>query len=569
MPKLKTHRGAAKRFKKTATGKFKRAYAFKSHILTKKAPEESARAQRCASDKRVGESGRERRLQRARPRFVYGAEDHASCKEGTQEKNRRAKDPGAGQGLLRNASPSRTGWAKLQVEKSLAYRDRKAKKRVRGLWIVRINAAAREHEISYSKLMDGLKKAGNEINRKMLADIAVSDPAAFTQWSASQAGAEEPEPGSRAQQRVDAVEEPALRGGRRRGVSGRLRAPEGRLARPREGARARALRAARRLPPEAPLRRARQRGQDGSRGASIARLGATSEPERQAERRRRRGRDPAGAAHARGRAAPDHDRRRRDRGHLPALGFSIADGPEIENDFHNFEALNFPPGPPGARHAGHVLVDGRASLLRTHTSPVQIREMRRSKPPMRIVVPGRVYRNDEVDATHSPMFHQVEGLLVDRGTSRFGGPEGHARSCSRASSSARDRRSGLRPDVLPVRRARRPRSTCVHLLQGRRGCRRVQGLRLDRDHGRRAWSHPRGPRGRRLRPRAVHRLRVRPGHRARGDADATASTTCGCSSRATCASCGSSRDAMKVPSGVAARARRSPARRPTRPPSVS
>jgi large subunit ribosomal protein L20 len=73
--------------------------------------------------------------------------------------------------------------AKLAVEKSLvyAYRDRKAKKRdFRGLWIIRINAAARENEMSYSRLMDGLKKAGNEINRKMLADLAVSDPPAFT-----------------------------------------------------------------------------------------------------------------------------------------------------------------------------------------------------------------------------------------------------------------------------------------------------------------------------------------------------------------------------------------------------
>jgi large subunit ribosomal protein L20 len=74
--------------------------------------------------------------------------------------------------------------AKLQVEKSLvyAYRDRKAKKRdFRGLWIVRINAAARENEISYSRLMDGLKKAGSDINRKMLADLAVTDPGAFTE----------------------------------------------------------------------------------------------------------------------------------------------------------------------------------------------------------------------------------------------------------------------------------------------------------------------------------------------------------------------------------------------------
>jgi len=102
-------------------------------------------------------------------------------KWGPKRKNRRSKTLALAKGYYGTKSKSYR-MAKLQVEKSLvyAYRDRKAKKRdFRGLWIVRINAAAREHEISYSKLVDGLKKAGNEINRKMLADLAVSDPAAF------------------------------------------------------------------------------------------------------------------------------------------------------------------------------------------------------------------------------------------------------------------------------------------------------------------------------------------------------------------------------------------------------
>ena len=102
-------------------------------------------------------------------------------KRGPKRKNRRAKTLARAKGYYGTKSKSYR-MAKLQVEKSLlyAYRDRKAKKRdFRGLWIVRINAAAREHEISYSRLMDGLKKAGNEINRKMLADIAVRDPQAF------------------------------------------------------------------------------------------------------------------------------------------------------------------------------------------------------------------------------------------------------------------------------------------------------------------------------------------------------------------------------------------------------
>ncbi len=102
------------------------------------------------------------------------------------------------------------------------------------------------------------------------------------------------------------------------------------------------------------------------------------------------------------------------------MGYSIADGPEVENDFHNFEALNFPPEHPARDTQDTLLLDRKAVsplLLRTHTSPVQIREMRRHGAPLRILVPGRVYRKDEVDATHSPVFHQVEGLLVDKGIS--------------------------------------------------------------------------------------------------------------------------------------------------------
>ncbi len=102
------------------------------------------------------------------------------------------------------------------------------------------------------------------------------------------------------------------------------------------------------------------------------------------------------------------------------MGYSIADGPEVENDFHNFEALNFPPDHPARDTQDTLLIDRKAVsplLLRTHTSPVQIREMRQHGAPLRILVPGRVYRKDEVDATHSPVFHQVEGLVVDKGIS--------------------------------------------------------------------------------------------------------------------------------------------------------
>ena len=96
-------------------------------------------------------------------------------------------------------------------------------------------------------------------------------------------------------------------------------------------------------------------------------------------------------------------------------GFEVADGPEIEDDFHNFGALNIPPNHPArAMHDTFYLQRG---LLRTHTSPVQIRAMQSSKPPLALIAPGRCYRCDPLDPSHSPMFHQVEGLYVDRNVS--------------------------------------------------------------------------------------------------------------------------------------------------------
>jgi phenylalanyl-tRNA synthetase alpha chain len=96
-------------------------------------------------------------------------------------------------------------------------------------------------------------------------------------------------------------------------------------------------------------------------------------------------------------------------------GFEIADGPEIEDDFHNFEALNIPPNHPSrAMHDTFYLQHG---LLRTHTSPVQIRAMQGGKPPLALIAPGRCYRCDALDPSHSPMFHQVEGLFVDENVS--------------------------------------------------------------------------------------------------------------------------------------------------------
>ncbi|HEY3909068.1 MAG TPA: phenylalanine--tRNA ligase subunit alpha [Stellaceae bacterium] len=109
------------------------------------------------------------------------------------------------------------------------------------------------------------------------------------------------------------------------------------------------------------------------------------------------------------------------------MGFVVAEGPHIEEDFYNFTALNIPPEHPARQeHDTFYLpqrADGTRLVLRTHTSPVQIRTMLAQQPPIRIIVPGRTFRCDH-DATHSPMFHQVEGLVIDRATHM-----GHLKGC--------------------------------------------------------------------------------------------------------------------------------------------
>lgn len=98
------------------------------------------------------------------------------------------------------------------------------------------------------------------------------------------------------------------------------------------------------------------------------------------------------------------------------MGFDVADGPEIEDDFHNFEALNIPPDHPARAMHDTFYLEGGRRLLRTHTSPVQIRYMENRRPPLRTIAAGRVYRRDS-DVTHTPMFHQLEGFMVDEATS--------------------------------------------------------------------------------------------------------------------------------------------------------
>lgn len=99
------------------------------------------------------------------------------------------------------------------------------------------------------------------------------------------------------------------------------------------------------------------------------------------------------------------------------MGFRVAEGPQVETDWHNFDALNIPPGHPARDGFDTIYVDHGepgSTVLRTHTSPVQIRTMLAQEPPIHVIAPGRVFRRDTADATHMPVFHQIEGLVIDR-----------------------------------------------------------------------------------------------------------------------------------------------------------
>lgn len=96
------------------------------------------------------------------------------------------------------------------------------------------------------------------------------------------------------------------------------------------------------------------------------------------------------------------------------MGYEVVEGPEVERDYYNFEALNIPADHPAKDEQDTFYINGDI-LLRTQTSPVQVRTMEQKKPPIRMLAPGRVFRSDEVDATHSPSFHQIEGMVIDKG----------------------------------------------------------------------------------------------------------------------------------------------------------
>ncbi len=128
------------------------------------------------------------------------------------------------------------------------------------------------------------------------------------------------------------------------------------------------------------------------------------------------------------------------------LGFDVAEGPEVEDDYHNFEALNIPAHHPARAMHDTFYFDAR-TLLRTHTSPVQIRVLEQHEPPVRIIAPGRVYRCDS-DLTHTPMFHQVEGLLVDEDVS-FADLKGTLHEFLKLFFEQNDLKTRFRPSYFP------------------------------------------------------------------------------------------------------------------------
>ena len=162
------------------------------------------------------------------------------------------------------------------------------------------------------------------------------------------------------------------------------------------------------------------------------------------------------------------------------LGYTVADGPEIEDDWHVFSALNFPPEHPARDMQDTFFIEKDPDiLLRTHTSSIQVRTMERQKPPIRVICPGRVFRNEAISYRAHCIFHQIEGLYIDEGVSFADMKLGRGRRL-----------------VQPLRR------------QGMSG---LQGNGLARNHGVR-HGRPQCPEGQRHRPRKVFRIRIRHGY---------------------------------------------------------
>ena len=207
------------------------------------------------------------------------------------------------------------------------------------------------------------------------------------------------------------------------------------------------------------------------------------------------------------------------------LGYSVSEGPEIESDYYNFESLNFPPNHPARDMQDTLFLAGQDKksprerlLLRTHTSPVQIRTMERLKPPLRIVIPGKVYRNDPPDASHSPMFHQIEGLAVDTNIT-FGDLKGTLDHAMKALFGS-NVKTQFRPSFFPFTEPSAEMMVSCFICggSGRRGSRAVPPVQ---DHGLDRNSRLRHGRPERfrireaqwLRPEERLRLRFRDGRR--------------------------------------------------------
>ena len=153
------------------------------------------------------------------------------------------------------------------------------------------------------------------------------------------------------------------------------------------------------------------------------------------------------------------------------MGFNVVEGPEVESVYNNFDALNAPADHP-SRDFQDTFYINETTLLRTQTSPVQIRAMAGKTPPIRIISPGRTYRSDDVDATHSPMFHQVEGLVVDRGIT-MADLKGTLDICARSLCGA-ETRPRLRPHNFPFTEPSAEVDVSCFMCGGK-GCRLCKG----------------------------------------------------------------------------------------------
>ena len=153
------------------------------------------------------------------------------------------------------------------------------------------------------------------------------------------------------------------------------------------------------------------------------------------------------------------------------MGFEIAEGPEVETDYYNFEALNTPKNHP-ARDLQDTFYFSEHVLLRTQTSSVQIRHLEKQKPPLRMICPGAVYRSDDVDATHSPLFHQIEGLVVDKGIN-FGHLKGTLNEFARRFYGS-DTKTRFRPHYFPFTEPSAEMDVSCFACKGS-GCRLCKG----------------------------------------------------------------------------------------------